>query len=318
MSFAAPVVLIALVAVPLLIWWYIGFQSRRERAAAAFVMPAMTESVAPDRPGWRRHAPMVAFALALTALIIAAARPESKAAVPVDEGAVFLANDVSSSMAATDVKPSRLGAAIQADRVFLAHIPNTVKVGALKFTVAATVLQSPTTDHQLVSNVLANLRAYGHTAIGNAIQLASSILNGLRGPNGRHVPGAIVLLSDGGSNNGVDPIAAARQAAAEHIPVYTIALGTARGTIEVYKHHRFVSVPVPVAPAALQQIAAAGKGRSFTAADAASVSAIYRHLAAELGHKTVKHEVTASFAGAGLALLVIGGGMSLFWFGRLV
>ncbi|HTX45032.1 MAG TPA: VWA domain-containing protein [Solirubrobacteraceae bacterium] len=318
MSFAAPAILIALVAVPLLTWWYIGFQARRARVAAAFVTPAMTESVAPDRPGWRRHAPMVAFALALTALIIAAARPESKAAVPVDEGAVFLANDVSSSMAATDVKPSRLGAAIHADRVFLAHIPDTVKVGALKFTTSATVLQSPTTDHQLVSNALENLRAYGHTAIGNAIELASSILNGLRGPDGRHVPGAIVLLSDGGSNNGVDPIAAARQAAAEHIPVYTIALGTARGTIEVYKHRRFVSVPVPVAPAALKQIAAAGKGISFTAADATSVSAIYRHLAAELGHKTVKHEVTASFAGAGLALLVIGGGMSLLWFGRLV
>jgi Ca-activated chloride channel family protein len=318
MSFAAPAVLIALVAVPLLIWWYIGFQARRARVAAAFVTPAMTESVAPDRPGWRRHAPMVAFALALTALIIAAARPESKAAVPVDEGAVFLANDVSSSMAATDVKPSRLGAAIHADRVFLAHIPDTVKVGALKFTVAATVLQSPTTDHALVGQALQNLHAYGHTAIGNAIQLASSILNGLRGPDGRHVPGAIVLLSDGGSTNGVDPIAAARQAAAEHIPVYTIALGTARGTIKVYKHRRFVTVPVPVAPAALRQIAAAGKGVSFTAADATSVSAIYRHLAAELGHKTVKHEVTASFAGAGLALLVIGGGMSLLWFGRLV
>jgi Ca-activated chloride channel homolog len=317
-SFAAPAVLIALVAVPLLIWWYIGFQSRRGRAAAAFVTPAMTESVAPDRPGWRRHAPMVAFALALAVLIIAAARPESKAAVPVDEGAVFLANDVSSSMAATDVKPSRLGAAIDADRAFLAHIPDTVKVGALKFTVTSTVLQSPTTDHQLVSNALSGLHAYGHTAIGNAIQLASSILNGLRGPDGRHVPGAIVLLSDGGSDEGVDPVAAARQAASEHIPVYTIALGTSRGTIQVYKHGHFVTVPVPVAPAALQQIAAAGKGRSFTAADAASVAAIYRHLAAQLGHKTVKHEVTASFAGAGLALLVIGGGMSLFWFGRLI
>jgi Ca-activated chloride channel homolog len=318
MSFAAPVVLIALVAIPLLVWWYIGFQSRRERAAAAFVTPAMTPSVAPVRPGWRRHAPMAAFALALAVLIVAAARPESKAAVPVDEGAVFLANDVSSSMAATDVKPSRLGAAIRADRTFLADVPDTVKVGALEFTETATVLQSPTTDHALVGRALDGLHAYGHTAIGNALTLATHILAGLRGPDGRRVPSAIVLLSDGGSDLGIDPVAAARQAAAEHIPVYTVALGTAHGTIEVYKHHAFVRVPVPLAPAALQQIAAAGKGRSFTAGDSAAVSAVYKHLAAELGHKTVKHEVTASFAGAGLVLLVIGGVLSLRWFGRLV
>jgi Ca-activated chloride channel family protein len=318
MSFAAPVVLIALVAIPLLVWWYIGFQSRRERAAAAFVTPAMTPSVAPHRPGWRRHAPMAAFALALAVLIVAAARPESKAAVPVNEGAVFLANDVSSSMAATDVKPSRLGAAIRADRTFLADVPSTVKVGALSFTETATVLQSPTTDHALVSRALDGLRAYGHTAIGNALSLATRILAGLRGPDGRHVPSAIVLLSDGGSDLGIDPVTAARQAAAEHIPVYTVALGTSRGTIEVYEHHKFVTVPVPLAPAALAQIAAAGKGRSFTAGDSATVSAVYKHLAAELGHKTVKHEVTASFAGAGLVLLVIGGVLSLRWFGRLV
>jgi Ca-activated chloride channel family protein len=317
MSFAVPVVLIALVAIPLLIWWYVGYQGRRERAATAFVAPALAPSVAPDRPGWRRHAPMVAFALALTSLILAAARPESEAAVPVNEGAVFLANDASSSMAATDVSPSRLGAAIRADRTFLAHVPGSVKVGLLEFTVTSTVLQSPTTDHALVSRALNNLHAFGHTAIGTAITLATRILNGLRGPDGRHVPSAIVLLSDGGSNAGVDPLAAARQAAALHIPVYTVALGTAHGTIKVYEHKQLVLVPVPLAPAALQQIAAAGKGRSFTAGDADTVSAVYRHLAAQLGHKTVKHEITASFAGAGLALLLVGSVMSLRWFGRL-
>jgi Ca-activated chloride channel homolog len=318
MSFAAPAVLIALIAIPLLIWWYVGIQSRRERAAAAFVTPVLTPSVVPRRPGWRRHAPMVAFVLALTVLILAAARPESKADVPVSEGAVFLANDASSSMAATDVKPTRLGAAIRADRAFLANVPDTVKVGAMEFTETATVLQSPTTDRGLVSRALGNLHAYGHTAIGNAISLAAHILAGLRGPGGRRVPSAIVVLSDGGSDFGADPVAAARQAAAEHIPVYTVALGTSHGTIEVYKAHQLVRTPVPLAPAALQQIAAAGKGRSFTAGNAGTVSAVYRHLAAELGHKTVKREVTASFAGAGLVLLVIGGALSLRWFGRLI
>jgi Ca-activated chloride channel homolog len=318
MSFAVPVVLIALVAVPLLIWWYIGYQAQRTRAAAAFVQPLLTESVAPERPGWRRHAPMAAFALALIALILAAARPQSSAAVPVNEGAVMLANDVSSSMASTDVKPSRLGAALNADRAFLAHIPSTVRVGLIEFTVAATVVQSPTTDHALVAKALGSLRAYGHTAIGTAVQLAARILTDLRGPQSKHVPSAIVLLSDGGSDSGVDPYTAARAAGAEHIPVYTVALGTAHGTIEVYRGKREVPVLVPLDPTELRQIAALSKGRSFTAGDAAAVSAVYQHLAEQLGHKRVKREITASFAGAGLVLLVLGSVLSLRWFGRLV
>jgi Ca-activated chloride channel family protein len=261
---------------------------------------------------------MAVLALALAVLIVAAARPQSLAAVPVQEGAVFLANDVSSSMAAKDVAPSRLGAAIRADRTFLAHVPNTVRVGLIKFTETAEVLQSPTTDHAQVSRALNGLHAYGHTAIGNAMQLAAGILHGLRGPNGKPVPSAIVLLSDGGSNLGVSPLTVARQAATEHIPVYTIALGTSHGTIQVYRGKQLVNTPVPVAPAELQQIAALSKARSFTAGDAAAVSAVYKHLAAQLGHKQVRHEVTASFAGAGLVLLLIGGVLSLRWFGRLV
>src|SRR2546430_10142525 len=108
MSFASPLVLLALLAIPLLARWYVGAQRRRARAATAFVMPDLTASVAPRRPRWRRHLPMLAFALALAVLILAAARPQQTVAVPVTEGAIMLANDVSSSMAATDVSPSRL------------------------------------------------------------------------------------------------------------------------------------------------------------------------------------------------------------------
>jgi Ca-activated chloride channel family protein len=132
------------------------------------------------------------------------------------------------------------------------------------------------------------------------------------------VPGAIVLLSDGTSTGGADPIAAARQAAAKHIPVYTVALGTAHGTINV-KHGSKTSVtPVPLNPSELKQIAQVSGGKSFTAGDSSGLSAVYAHLAAQLGQRHVKQQITASFAGVGLVLLLIGSALSLRWFGRLV
>jgi Ca-activated chloride channel homolog len=318
MSFASPLVLLALLAIPLLMMWYSARQRLRARAASAFVAPALTASLTPRRPRWRRHAPMLVFALALAILIVAAARPQRSVAVPVTNGAVMLANDVSSSMRATDVAPSRLGAAEQADKRFLATVPSTVQVGLLEFAKTPVVLQSPTTNHALTGAAFAQFHTSGGTAVGNAILAAVQELKGLPLVRGKRPPGAIVITSDGASNFGTDPIAAARLARAEHIPIYTIAVGTAHGTIEVERGSRTVTVPVPVSAQQLAQIASASGGRTFTAADASGLRAVYAHLAAELGRKHVKQEITASFAGGGLVLLLLGGAMSLSWFGRLV
>ncbi len=318
MSFAAPLVFLALLAIPLLIKWYAGEQRRRARAAATFVTEPLTASVAPRRPGWRRHVPMLAFVLALAVLIVAAARPQRSVAVPVTDGAVMLVNDVSSSMAATDVAPSRLGAAEHAAESFLASVPAAVRVGLLEFSQRPTVLQPPTTDHSLSRSALSQLRAGGHTAIGDAINSAVRVLASLRTQSGKHVPGAIVLLSDGTSTNGADPLTAARQAAAQHIPIYTVALGTQNGTITVRHGPRSVRVPVPVSGQELAQIARNSGGRAFTAADSSGLSAVYVHLASQLGHKQVKREISASFAGGGLVLLLLGSVLSLRWFGRLI
>ena len=124
MSFGSPLVLVALCAIPVFVVLYSAFQRQRRAAAAAFVTPALADSVAPHRPGWRRHLPMVLFALALLVLILAAARPQKSVAVAVNNAAVVLANDVSSSMAATDLKPSRLRAAEVAGNRFLASLPS--------------------------------------------------------------------------------------------------------------------------------------------------------------------------------------------------
>ena len=318
MTFAAPLALVGLVTIPLLIRWYAGQQRRRAQAARSFAAPALAASVAPRRPRWRRHAPMLAFLIAAVILILAAARPQATVAVPVNRGAIMLANDISDSMRATDIRPSRLVAAQRAASRFLARVPSTVEVGSMAFARHPTVLQSPTGDRGLTRAAVRGLRVGGGgTAIGDAIGLAVRVLDRVRGPNGKRPPSAIVLLSDGGSNVGASAVGAARQAAAQHIPVYTVALGTAGGTISGRQGSRTLTIPVPVSSQELAQIARVSGGRAYTAADSAKVSAVYAHLAAQLGHKNVKREITASFAGGGLALLLIGSLLSLAWFGRL-
>jgi Ca-activated chloride channel family protein len=318
-SFADPTILIALVAIPLLAWWYTSHQRRRSDRAAAFAAPALTPSVAPHRPGWRRHAPMVAFAVALAVLIIAAARPQRSVAVPITDGAVMLADDISSSMRATDVSPSRLGAAKRAATRFIDRTPRTIQVGYMEFARHPIVLQSPTPDHALARAALNQpVQTSGGTAVGVALTTAIQQLKSVPLVAGKHPPGAIVLISDGASNVGTSPLAVARQARQDHIPIYTVAVGTARGTIPITRGSRTTTTPVPVSSEQLAEIARLSGGRAFTAGTAASLSGVYDHLAAQLGHKHVKHEVTASFAGGGLALLLVGGALSLGWFGRLV
>lgn len=261
---------------------------------------------------------MLAFVLAVALLIVAAARPQKSKAVPLTDGAIMLANDQSSSMVATDVAPSRLVAAERAAQGFLAKVPSAIQVGLVAFSKQPVLLQSPTTDHTLTTEALKQLRPRGGTAMGDAILTALRELKALRGPGGKRPPGAIVLISDGASNFGSDPLAAARQAASDHIPIYTVALGTASGTVTTKRGAQTVTVPVPPSPQELEQVARLSGGRFFTASNTQGLKAVYAHLAANLGHKHVKHEISASFAGGGLVLLLLGSAMSLRWFGRLV
>jgi len=318
MSFLHPAVLIALLAIPLLIWWYVSQQRRRANAASAFVVPALSASVAPSRPRWRRHVPMLAFAVALAVLIVAAARPQRTLAVPVNTASIMLANDTSGSMAATDVAPSRLAAAEKAASQFLSKVPDSVRVGLLQFNTTVSLLQSPTTDRDAVRSALAQLRITGGTAIGDAIRTALRTLAKVPREGGKRPPAAVLLISDGASDVGSDPITAAQQAAAAHVPIYTIVLGTQNGTVKEKRGNRTVTVRVPPDPAQLAEIARVSHGQSFTATDAKGLDTIYQRLGAELGHKKVKREMTASFAGGGLVLLLLGSAASLAWFGRLI
>ncbi len=320
MSFAAPLVLLALLALPLLMAWYVLQQRNRTAAAAAFAAPRLQPSLAPRRPGWRRHLPMLAFLVALAALVLAAARPERTVAVPVEHASIMLATDVSGSMLAVDVKPSRLIAAKRAGRTFLEQVPRSVNVGVLAFNNHASVLQSPTRSRADARAAIDRMAVSGGTATGEAIATAVASLRGVPGPDGKRPPAAIVLISDGTSTYGRDPVAAAREAKRLRIPVYTVALGTAQGTIQVPagRSGDTRTERVPPDPQALAAIAEASGGETFTAADSDGLSAVYERLGSQLSHRETKRQVTSAFAAGGLLLLLFGAGMSLRWFGRLV
>ncbi len=323
MSFGAPYVLLALLALPVLVGLYVGEQQRRRLAAQAFAVERMQPSVAPRRPRWRRHLPQVAFLLAAIVLIAAAAKPQRTIATPIDRASIMLATDVSGSMAATDVAPNRLVAAKQAARAFLDKVPARVNVGIMAFNQTPTVLASPSTDRNAARDAIAKMEPSGGTASGEAI---ATSLTALRinpassggDPSAQAPPAAIVLLTDGKSTSGRNAILQAQTAAKAGVKVYTVALGTAGGKITVKrKDGTSVTKPVPPDPQALQQIAQAGGGESFTAQTTDRLSDVYTKLGSQLGHKRTKREITSAFAGGGLALLLLGGVMSLGWFGRL-
>jgi Ca-activated chloride channel family protein len=320
-SFAAPLILLALLIVPALVAWYVALQRDRGRAAAAFAAPALKASVAPSPPRWRRHVPLLAFALAIAVLVVAAARPQRTVAVPVEHAQIMLLTDVSGSMLATDVAPSRLVAARRAAQRFVDRVPRQVNVGVMAFNQSPQVLQSPTQDRDELAFALGRLKSSGGTATGEAIQTAVRVLQAAPAHNGRKPPSAIVLLSDGASTKGVSPTDAAAAARRVRIPVYTVALGTPGGTITVPRtdgRPGTITRHVPPDEASLRAVAQASGGRAYTAATSNDLSAVYQRLGSQLGRKKEPREITAGFAGAGLALLALGSALSLRWFGRLI
>ena len=317
MTFGEPLALLALIALPVLALWYLRQQGRRRAAAAAFARPAVLPSVAPNRPRWRRHLPMAALALALAILVVAAAQPQRTVAVPIERASIMLVSDISGSMEATDVRPTRLAAAKRAAHQFVGEIPKPVNVGLITFNQTPRVVQSPTRDRDAVHTAIERMESSGGTASGDAIAIATQVLNRVPGELGKRPPAAIVLLSDGKSTSGRDPVTAAEEAKKLKIPVYTVALGTADGTIRVRQRGGGTRIePVPPDPQALAEVARVSGGKSFTAATSNGLKEVYERLGSQLGHRDEKRQVTSAFAGGGLLLLLAGGAMSLAWFGR--
>jgi len=319
MSFGAPLFLLALLLVPLAFVAYVRHERTRRAAAAAFVMPALQASVAPRTPGWRRHVPLVVYALALTVLILALAKPQATVAVAVERASIMLTTDYSGSMQATDVPPTRLRAARAAAERFLGQVPDAVRVGLVAFNQSARLAESPTTDRAAVRAAIGALQPSGGTATGEALALSLGVLARQTDEEGRRVPSAIILLSDGKSVRGRPPTVIAQRAKDLKIPIYTVTLGTEAGTISVTRPNgTTVTRPVPPDPVESREVARISGGRAYTADTAKDLSAVYAALGSRIGYRDEKREITAAFSGGALALLAGGALLSLHWFRRLV
>jgi Ca-activated chloride channel family protein len=318
MSFGAPAFLLGLLAVPPALWLYARHVRRRAEQAARFANPALMPAVVPRRPGWRSHLPIAVYGVALVALLVGLARPQTTVAVPIEQATVMLATDISGSMQAEDVAPNRLTAARDAAARMVEGLPEGVRAGLVEFNHQARLVQAPTADHALVEQRIRALQPSGGTATGDAITAALNAIRAATPAGGEQPPSAIVLLSDGASTRGRDPVEAAREAARMRVPVYTVALGTPQGTIQVEREDgTFRTEQVPPDPESLREIARITRGRTFSTADAAELDEIYEQLGSRVAMRDEPREITAAFAGGALLLLFVGGALSLRWFGRL-
>jgi Ca-activated chloride channel homolog len=259
---------------------------------------------------------------ALGALVVALARPQRTVAAPQRAATVMMVTDTSGSMNAEDVDPDRLSAAVSAARKLTDELPENFRLGLVTFADDADIQAPPTTDRDPVKAGLDRLRATGGTAMATglqrAIELARSPVPDEDGKGTRRLPSVLVLLSDGkDTQSPIDPVEVARQAKELKIPIFTIALGTPTGEVEVQDQFGMTQrIPVPPDTETLREIARVTGGRYFAAPDAARLESIYANLGTRLSSKPVEKEVTAAFAGGAVVLLLAGGALSLMWFGR--
>jgi Ca-activated chloride channel homolog len=335
MSFGHPVLLLTLLVLPLAVLAYVLLERRRARYAVTFTNLDVLASVAGGRSP-RRYVPPALFLLALGLLCVALARPHRSTLVASDKATVILVVDVSGSMHATDVKPTRLGAAQAAVRLFLERVPKRVKVGLIAFSSEPQIAAPPTTDRDLVRRSLDELdflQAYGGTAIGDAIAAATDLGQKSVGKGKKPETIAytiekknplvtILFLSDGKQTRGsLAPLAGAQRAKAAGIPVYTVALGTPNGVLN--RPFGFggngmpTRIPVPPDPATLHAIANMTGGKFFSARSADTLQSAYKQLGSKLGRVPGTREATNEVVFLAVLALLAAAILSALWAPRL-
>jgi Ca-activated chloride channel family protein len=345
MTFATPLALLALPLIPLTVLALVMARRRRIRYAIRYpALDVLVGVVERERRG--RWIPAALLVLALTALLLGAARPMARVPVPRDEATVMLVIDVSGSMNADDVDPTRIEAAQRAAGRFLDRLPERFQVGLVTFSSEAETLVPPTTDREAVRAALATLSANGGTAMGDGLARALDVIEAARqeatgappGPTttldpggsatpspatpspttpdpGAEQPAAVppavtLLLSDGANSAGGDPFVQAERARQLRVPVYTIALGTANGVLRQPNAFGGTRIqPVPPDPDSLARIAETTNGRFFEAPTSDNLTAVYDSLGSRIGFRLEEREVTVAFTAAGLLLLAAAGAL---------
>jgi Ca-activated chloride channel family protein len=324
-SFTWPLALIALAAVPVLVALYLDRDRRRVASQAEFGNPDLLPNVVDREPGRLRYLPPLIMLVALVFLIVGVARPHATVSVPREEATIVLAMDVSRSMKANDVEPTRLDAARTSAKTFLDEVPEKFRVGVVSFATRAAVGVAPTEDRELVVTALDTLTPGEGTAIGDAVALSLRVGQPQDAPGGEQEaadeapPRAILLISDGARDGGqVEPGEAAQQAKRQGVPVHTVLVGTPDGVVEEQLTGGFRRITrVPTNPETLEQVAATSGGTFFQAPDAAALSEVYEELGSRLGTREQDREITDVFAAIAIALLLIAATTSVFLFRRV-
>lgn len=319
MTFDWPLALLALFLVPVVAVLYILWERRRSAFAAGFANPALLPSVIDRAPGARRHAPLVLLLIGFTAIVLGVARPHATVSVKREEATIVLAVDISRSMKAKDVAPTRLDAARSAAKAFLGKVPEKFRVGVVSFATRAVVGVPPTEDRELVKQALDALAPGEGTAIGDAVVLSTRLGRREQARDGSLPPRAVLLISDGARDGGrTDPQLAARRAKQLKVPIYTVLVGTPNGVVEETLTGGFRQIiRVPPSPQTLEQIAEVSGGEFFAAPEAKRLTKVYEDLGTRLGKRKESREVGDYFAGGAAAFLLAGGALSALWFRRV-
>ena len=296
----------ALAAVTALLVAYVVRQLVRRRYLVRFSNLALLRSVAPRHPGWRRHLAGALTLWALSSLVVAMARPAGMVRTPQRNATVIVAIDVSMSMQATDIKPTRLQAAQAAATTFVNGMPSDYKVGLVSFAGSASLLVPPTTNHETVVQGIGQLQLAPATAIGEGIYGSLAAIKQARGTSGG---AAVVLLSDGKTTQGRSNDQAAAAAKQQGVPVSTVALGTDSAQVTINGDNE----PVPVDRSALKKIADQTGGEYFAGLSANELQAAYQHLRTSVTYTYEPHEVTTVFVGVGLLFAFLASAAALFW-----
>ncbi|PZS13040.1 MAG: VWA domain-containing protein [Pseudonocardiales bacterium] len=318
MKFLSPTWLWLFVAVAALLGGYVYLQLRRSKYVARFSNLELLGSVAPRRPGWRRHLTFALLLAGLCVLTIGVARPSAAVRVARDRATVVMAIDVSLSMQASDVLPTRLEAAQQAAKSFVDILPARINLGLVSFGGNASALVAPTVDRDVIKVAIDKLQLQESTAIGEAVFTSLDAVRifsqATTAKGDKPPPARIVLLSDGANNKGrtvSEAVLAARKAG---VQVSTIAFGTDTGTVTVDGR----TIPVPADTITLSRLARDTGGSYHAAHSVQELESVYSDIGTQIGYTTQRRDVSWRFLAIGLLFALAAGGTSMLWAGRLM